>query len=387
MVKRRSRGDGGLHWDDQRQRWIATIHLGYDGRGKRLVKRTSGKTKTEAKDKLKEIMRDLDDGLAIAPHGYTVNDAVTSWLTYGLNGRDEQTVRNYRFLAEGHILPHLGGRKLRELSADDVDKWLTRMATTLSTRTLRLLHSLLNRSVRHAQARDKVKRNVVMLCEIPTGQSGRPSKALNLEQAEAILNAADGSPLCAYIVLSLLLGARTEELRALTWDHVDLIGQPDADPEVLPSIAVWRSVRAGGDTKTRKSRRTLALPTRCVSALHHHRVRQIAAKEMTGQRWREHNLVFASAVGTELDSHNVRRGFRTVVQAAGLVPEDWTPREMRHSFVSLLSASGVALEDIARLVGHSGTAVTETVYRQQIRPVIEQGAVAMNQIFPEVSPK
>jgi len=60
---------------------------------------------------------------------------------------------------------------------------------------------------------------------------------------------------------------------------------------------------------------------------------------------------------------------------------------MRHSFVSLLSASGVALEDIARLVGHSGTAVTETVYRQQIRPVIEQGAVAMNQIFPEVSPK
>jgi len=67
MVKRRSRGDGGLHWDDQRQRWIATIHLGYDGRGKRLVKRTSGKTKTEAKDKLKEITRDLDDGLALAP--------------------------------------------------------------------------------------------------------------------------------------------------------------------------------------------------------------------------------------------------------------------------------------------------------------------------------
>jgi integrase len=224
-----------------------------------------------------------------------------------------------------------------------------------------------------------------MLCEIPTGQIGRPSKALTLNQADAVLTAAEGSPLCAYIVLSLLLGARTEELRVLTWDHVDLDGQPDAEPEVLPSIAVWHSVRAGGDTKTRKSRRTLALPTRCVTALQDHRIRQDTARELAGPRWREHNLVFASAVGTELDSHNIRRAFRKVVQAAGLVAEEWTPREMRHSFVSLLSASGVALEDIARLVGHSGTAVTETVYRKQIQPVIEQGATAMNQIFPAAS--
>lgn len=59
----------------------------------------------------------------------------------------------------------------------------------------------------------------------------------------------------------------------------------------------------------------------------------------------------------------------------------WTPREMRHSFVSLLSDSGVPLEDIARLVGHSGTAVTEAVYRKQIRPVLLQGAAAMDTIF------
>lgn len=51
------------------------------------------------------------------------------------------------------------------------------------------------------------------------------------------------------------------------------------------------------------------------------------------------------------------------------------------SFVSLLSAAGVALEDIARLGGHIGTTVTEAVYRKQIRPVIEQGATAMNRIF------
>ncbi|MEV4660128.1 tyrosine-type recombinase/integrase [Micromonospora sp. NPDC049301] len=66
---------------------------------------------------------------------------------------------------------------------------------------------------------------------------------------------------------------------------------------------------------------------------------------------------------------------------AGLDPRDWTPRELRHSFVSLLSDSGMSLEQIADLCGHSGTTVTESVYRHQLRPVLLGGAVAMDRIF------
>ena len=60
----------------------------------------------------------------------------------------------------------------------------------------------------------------------PQGQPGRPSKALTMAQAEALLRGAAHSRMHAYIVVSLLTGARTEELRALTWDHVDLDGEP-----------------------------------------------------------------------------------------------------------------------------------------------------------------
>jgi site-specific recombinase XerD len=92
--------------------------------------------------------------------------------------------------------------------------------------------------------------------------------------------------------------------------------------------------------------------------------------------------VFASRTGTELDAANVRRAFRKVTAAAGLNPADWTPRELRHSFVSLLSDAGVPVEKIARLVGHIGTTTTETVYRHQIRPVVTGGAEIMDQLFP-----
>jgi hypothetical protein len=98
--------------------------------------------------------------------------------------------------------------------------------------------------------------------------------------------------------------------------------------------------------------------------------------------------VFTSAVGTQRNANNVIRSFRLIVTKAGLDGAAWTPREMRHSFVSLLSDSGVPIENITRLVGHAGgSEITETVYRQQIRPVLLEGAEVMDRIFarrPEV---
>jgi len=84
------------------------------------------------------------------------------------------------------------------------------------------------------------------------------------------------------------------------------VSEAGFDHEQL-AVFVWRADRAGSDTKTLKSRRTLALPRRCAEALREHRVRQAADRLAAGPLWQDHNLVFASTVGTPLDDHNVRR--------------------------------------------------------------------------------
>jgi integrase len=153
----------------------------------------------------------------------------------------------------------------------------------------------------------------------------------------------------AYIVVSLLTGARTEELRALTWGHVDLDGDPHVEPVVPPHIEVWRSVRADGDVKTRKSRRTLALPKRCVDALRDLRDRQDRERAVAGSRWHNNGLVFTTRCGSALNPANVRRDFRRAIDSAtGVDGREWMPRELRHSFVSLLSDNDMPLEEISR---------------------------------------
>jgi len=56
-------------------------------------------------------------------------------------------------------------------------------------------------------------------------------------------------------------------------------------------------------------------------------------------------------------------------------------REMRHTFVSVLSANGVPVGSIALLADHDRTATTESVYRHEIRPALTQGAEVMDKIF------
>jgi integrase len=391
-VRRRGFGEDGIYLDAARNRYMGAVSVGFGPNGKRIRRKVSGKTKQEVRAKLQALHQEMNAGVR-SSSTYTVRQAVDDWLREGLDGTSDRT----RTLYEGLLSPLLdaiGARPLRVLSAGDVRSGLNQLATRYSTRSLQITRNSLERAIRHAEADDLVGRNVAALVKAPQGRSGRPSKSFTLDEAKALLAASEHTRLRAYVVLSLLVGIRTEEARALRWDHVvtwadDSAGWQPVTPagfdpagagEDRYAIYVWRSERHGGDTKTEKSRRTLALPYRCVEALRQHMQQQESDRLLAGELWQEHGLVFASRIGTPLSANNVIRAFRIITRKAGL-GEDWVPREMRHTFVSVLSANGVPVESIALLAGHDRTATTESVYRHEIRPALTEGAEVMDKIF------
>lgn len=385
--KRRGQNEDSIYWDESKNRYVGAVSLGFSPSGIRSRRKVTGRTKTEVREKLKELHAQVESGLR-PKRRYTVNDALDDWLAQSLDGLSAATATLYGRTIAKALRDELGTIRLTDLTAGRVQAALRAMAVGRSTRTVQIAHNVLVRAIRQAERDDLVGRNVAALVKPPKGKrAGRPSKSLTLEQAVALMAAARGARLEAYIILSLLTGLRTEEVRALRWDHaVAWIGgqwQPVTeagfDHEQL-AVFVWRSDRAGGDTKTPKSRRTLALPRRCAEVLREQRVRQAQDRLSAGPLWQDHNLVFASAVGTPLDNHNVRREFRVITEAAGL-GTTWVPRELRHTFVSLLSAHGVPVEAIALLAGHNQTSTTELVYRHQIVPALTRGAEVMDEIF------
>ena len=85
------------------------VSLGYAADGKRLRKKVSGQTRTEVKDKLKELHSELDAGVRTV-QGYTVEAAVADWLAEGLPGRPPRQSRStpMRF---GRCLRSSGGSR------------------------------------------------------------------------------------------------------------------------------------------------------------------------------------------------------------------------------------------------------------------------------------
>jgi integrase len=170
-------------------------------------------------------------------------------------------------------------------------------------------------------------------------------------------------------------GIRTEEARTLKWSDIDLH---------KATVYVLRADRHRGETKTKKSRRGMNIAKIAVVALTSHKAWQAGERLAMGEAWQDNDLVFCHRDGSPFDVYQARREFQKITKAAGL-GDEWVPRELRHTFVSLMSDHDVPIEKIAELVGHSNTHTTETVYRHRLKPVIAGGAEVMDEIFPNGS--
>src|SRR5881397_1993168 len=106
--KRRGRGEGALFWDEAKERWVANVTVGYTAAGKRIRRKASGKTKTEARANLRSLLRDYEDGLAIAHNTYTVAQAVEDFLGFAFGNKAQATRDKAEYLARGHVIPDLG---------------------------------------------------------------------------------------------------------------------------------------------------------------------------------------------------------------------------------------------------------------------------------------
>ncbi|HTS98577.1 MAG TPA: site-specific integrase, partial [Streptosporangiaceae bacterium] len=186
----------------------------------------------------------------------------------------------------------------------------------------------------------------------------------------------------AYLAVGICCGLRPGERTGLVWDDIDLAAGVIRVRHSLKALPGpdGRLVLQLAALKTDSSRRTLALPRYAVTALRALKTAQAADRLRLGPLYADEGLVFCRPDGRPYWREAVRLGFRRVCKRAG-IGEDWTPRELRHSFVSVLSDAGVDIEDIADAAGHSSSTVTREVYRHQIGDKVARAAAAMDQIF------
>jgi integrase len=311
----------------------------------------------------------------------TVAEHTERWLAVqGRSAKKASTIKNYEWAVHQWLLPTLGDIPIGELTVDDVESVLFAMQDAgLAKNSMVRVRSVLSQVLDRAVRRRAVDRNVATLAVIPAG-TRRQGRSLTLEQATKLLQEAERSRLGALVVTGLLLGLRPGELAGLRWSDVDLgrgiLSVEHARVETPDGPVI-------GDPKEEWTRRKLNMPAAVITALRRHRRRQDFEKAAAGPAWHDFDLVFPTSVGTPFDRWGLRRRLQTITRAAGL--GEWQPKELRHSFVSLLSDAGVPIEVIADLVGHRNARITAEVYRHRIRRTVGAAKPVMDAIFPDAN--
>ena len=377
MGKRRGNREGSIYQRSSDGRWLGVACVGVRPSGRPIRRTVSATTRAEVVRKLKVLHREIDDGLVTAERSPTLAVLLERWFEDVL-AREiaRSTLDNYRSIATHHLIPAFGKKRVDQLTVADVDQMLAaKINQGLSPSTVHRMRAVLSQCIDQGIRWGVTPRNVARLSRSPKLVRAE-GRTLSPDQAKALLASLVGHHNQALYTLMLSTGLRRGEALGLRWDDVDLEGG---------IIRIRRSLkREGGrlvttDTKTLKSRRAVNLPTPVIDLLAAQRDAQENQRVNLGAAWVPSGFVFTTSIGTPIDPRNLYRDFQKVCERAGL--PHWHPHELRHSAASLMLASGVSLQVVSQVLGHSSIRMTADVYGHILDPERERAARAMTEVL------
>jgi len=377
MTSRRGNNEGSIYQRSSDGRWLGVALVGYEASGRPIRKTVSATNRQAVVQKLKKLQRQVDEGQPAPDTLITVGQLLERWYEDILRHQvAPSAAENYHSISTNHILPTLGRKKLADLMPADVDRLLSKkLDSGLSTSTVRRIRSVLAQAIDQGIRWGIINRNVASLARPPRVVRSE-GRTLTPEQARRFLHVLEGHRHEALYSLMLSTGLRRGEVLGLMWKDFD------AKSSVLK---IHRQLkREGGslitaDTKTARSRRSVNLPGRMVTLLASQKQILAEDKAYYGSAWINSGIIFTTRLGTPIDPRNLLREFKGLCAQAGL--GNWHLHELRHSSASLMLASGVKLQVVSEVLGHSSIRMTADVYGHILDPDREVAASVMNTVL------
>jgi integrase len=361
------------------------FELGYrDSTGRqRFQTLPPGITLTQARAERDALIGARGKGERIVPSPrLTFGQPADRWLAEQVSELRPATRAIYRNAIVNHLAPRWGKRRLDSVDPADAARLVRELrAQGLAERSIGGITQTASRVFAFARRHcGWLGQNPIPLLdrsERPRATSGKRRIFTEAELTATL--AAALPPFRELFATAAVTGARLSELLGLTWADVNL-----ADPSEA-SIRIERQVDRQGlrqPLKTDESRRDVELPRALASMLLELNLRSLHS--------RDDSFAFSTRSGRPLGQRNVTRELRRAMRAASdehgrpafpplherdeqgrlkPVPRGSVPsfHGYRHAAVSWALAQGESIEELGWQLGHRNSAVTRTVYAQEVK--------------------
>lgn len=364
--KRRAAGEGSI---SQRKdgKFVGSIIVGMDEKGKPKRKYVYGKTEKEVAKKLKAITVQVETGTYIEPSKLTVKDWLERWLRdYKKGNIDQNTYESYEIHIKAHIIPEIGHYKLTQLRDFHLQALYREKLESgrkdgkggLSTRTVRYIHTIINGAMKQAKKSKLIIDNPAETAEPPRAEKKDP-RFLENDQVAAFLKEAQRCRYYPAFLLSLNTGMRKGELLALTWDDINMETGEITINKTLERTKEY-GLRIKNHTKNKKSR-TVGVAPVVIETLKFWKAKVNAERLALGESYANNNLVFPNEIGEPTCPRAFARQFERALKRAGLEGAA-SVHSLRHTFATLSLQEGADVKSIQEALGHHSSAFTLDVY-------------------------
>jgi integrase len=335
--------------------------------------RTIDGSMREAQSYLTRKLRERDLGRDIEGAKITLNEYFDRWLETAVGPRVRpKTFQDYRGMLQRYVRPVLGERVLAALRPLDLQAVYQHMTERgLSARTVRYAHVLMKGAMQQAVRWRLLLENPADGLKVPQ-QVRNEMRSLTVEQARALLKAAEGTKYGAVLAVALTTGMRPSEYLGLKWQDIDWARQ---------TVSIVRSIRrlngkwCFSDTKRSRSRRPVKLQSWIVSLLRDLQTKASAQDLYPDAR----DLIFRTPSGQPISADYLAKHFRSILDIAGV------PRlglyDLRHSAATIALAAGVSPKVVSEQLGHASTAFTLDTYAHVLPHMQDEAAARVEAIL------
>ena len=301
------------------------------------------------------------------------------WYELHTGGYSAKRREDYRNAINNHICPILGSKQIRDITYSDAQQVMAAVANKSKSLQQKVVTTM--RRIFDAAVKDKIIEQSPCADLTPGGQDAAEKVALTKAQQAALLNAVRELPVFSFVALCLYTGLRREEALGLQWKHVHLDAPaPHIDVRTACNWGAKNTAALTPLLKSDAAYRSIPLPPQLVQILHELQDAkngpyvisrgegELLSASSFRKRWAAVTLREARQITYTMRGQKITRdlhvGDEVPYHPGVVVSLDFhtTPHLLRHTYISELILSGVAVKRVQYLAGHSSPIQTLRIY-------------------------
>lgn len=327
-----------------------------------------GRTRSEAQDKHDAFLK-KSETLANFNGDITITEWSEEWLRIKSSTITPGTMDSYRNIIQHYIIPDIGSIKLADLTAPTVRRFLDTRLETLSSRTVRYIHTVLSAMLKQAVLDEIIATNVAAKVCKPKLVKTKEMITLTADEIKLFLAKITNPEHRMLFKLAFASGLRRSELLGLTWSNIDFKKKTVIINQTV--IKINNEAVISKTTKNAASRRSITLDDETMASLKKH-AQRVKIRRFSTPNWIHNDLVFPGKDGSPIFPDSVSLLCKKYATKIG--KPAFSMHGTRHTHATLLIEAGVNFKVIQARLGHASFTETMNTY-SHLTPTMEYDAV------------